>query len=269
MKVHLNGALVAADAARIDPADRGFTLGDGLYETIAVRGGRVCRLESHMARLVGGAEILGLSIPVSHDDLAASMAQTLEANGITDGALRLTITRGPAPRGLAPPADPATTVLITTHAAAAAQPVRAMIATQGRRNEHSPLSRCKRLGDLDAIVARAEAERRGMGEALLLNTAGRIAEATIANLFVVLDGALVTPPLADGALPGVMRAAVIDAVGADERSLVPDDLARATEAFLTNSLGVRALVAVDGRPMGDGEPGPLTARARVIAEGAD
>ncbi len=262
MRVHLNGALVAAEAARIDPADRGFTLGDGLYETMAVRGGRVCRFDAHMARLGDGAEILGLPIPVSHGDLAASMAQTLEANGIADGVLRLTVTRGPAPRGLAPPADPATTVLITAHATAAAcQPVGAILATRARRNEHSALARCKRLGDLDAIVARAEAERRGMGEALLLNTAGRIAEATIANLFVVLDGALVTPPLTDGALPGVMRAAVIDTVGADERALVPDDLARASEAFLTNSLGVRALVAVDGRPIGDGAPGPLTARA--------
>lgn len=266
MRVHLNGVLMAAEDARIDPTDRGFTLGDGLYETIAVRGGRVRRLAAHMNRLQAGAKILGLPLPASFEALAARMNETLEANGMTDGTLRLTVTRGPAPRGLPPPPEPAPTVLITAHAnGLPPETVAAIIAAGPRRNEKSPLSRCKHLGDLDALTARMEAEGQGAGEALLLNTADRLAEASTANLFAVVDGGLVTPPVDDGALPGVMRAAVMEGLGAEERSLGPNDLMGATEAFLTNSLGVRALVSVDGQSIADGEPGPVTAQARRLA----
>ena len=86
----------------------------------------------------------------------------------------------------------------------------------------------------------------------------------MANLFLVIDGVLVTPPIADGALPGVMRAEVVAAAGAEERSLKPEDLASASEAFVTNCLGIRALVSVDGAPVGDGHPGPVSERFRAI-----
>lgn len=266
MRVHFNGVLMAVEEARIDPSDRGFTLGDGLYETIAVRGGRVRRLGAHMSRLQAGAEILGLPLAASPDTLAARLIETMEANGITDGALRLTLTRGPSPRGLPPPPSPTPTILITAHAGDLPSPsVTAIIASGPRRNELSPLSRCKHLGDLDALIARMEAEGRGAGEALLLNSVGRLAEASTANLFAVVDGGLVTPSLDEGPLPGVMRAAIMDGLGAEERPLGPRDLMGATEAFLTNSLGVRALVSVDGRSIGDGQEGPVTAQARRLA----
>jgi len=97
---------------------------------------------------------------------------------------------------------------------------------------------------------------------LLLNTAGNLAEAAVANLFLVIDGRVVTPPVADGALPGIMRAVVIKAFGAAERTLCPGDIAKATEAFLTSSLGIRPLVEVDGVAIGDGRPGPVVGDAQ-------
>jgi len=99
---------------------------------------------------------------------------------------------------------------------------------------------------------------------LLLNGAGNLAEATAANLFVVIDSGAVTPPVDDGAMPGVMRADVIRVLSAAERTLGPADLSSASEAFLTNSLGIRPLTAVDREPIGDGNPGPVTAEARKI-----
>jgi len=268
MRVHLNGALVDAAQARIDPADRGLTLGDGLFETLRARDGRVLRLAAHLARLRAGAALLGLAPLPSDAALAEALRDTLAGNRLADGVLRLTVTRGPAPRGLAPPTAAAPTVLVTAAPPPAPpKPQRAIVATVTRRNEHSPLARCKTLNGLDNVLARREAALRGADEALLLNTAGRLAEGTIANLFVVLDGIPVTPPLADGALPGVMRADVLAHGGAAEGPLTPADPGRASEAFLSNSLGIRPLVAVDGVPVGDGRPGPLTARLQELAEG--
>ena len=266
MLIHLNGALVSAAEARVDPADRGLALGDGLFETIRARGGRPLRLAAHCARLRAGADVLDLPVPVSDEALGRALEETLKANAVTDGVLRLTLTRGPGPRGLLPPPRPRPTLLITAAAEASSpSPIRAVIATTTRRNEHSPLSRCKCINYLDNILARLEAAKRGADDALLLNTAGRLAGTTIANLFLVIDGALVTPPVADGALPGVMRGEVVKAAGAGERSLAPEDLASASEAFVTNCLGIRALVSVDGAPIGDGRPGAVAERMQTLA----
>ncbi len=266
MLIHLNGALVSAAEARVDPADRGLALGDGLFETIRASDGRPLRLAAHFARLRAGARVLDIPVPFSDEALAHALEETLRANAVTDGALRLTLTRGPGPRGLLPPPKPRPTLLITAAAAEASSPppLRAVIATTTRRNEHSPLSRCKCINYLDNILARLEAAKRGAEDALLLNTAGRLAGTTIANLFLVIDGAVVTPPVADGALPGVMRGEVINAAGAEERSLKPEDLASASEAFVTNCLGIRPLVSVDGAPVGDGRPGAVFEKFRAI-----
>jgi len=266
VKVYLNGDMAAADGALVRADDRGLTLGDGLFETLRVRGGDVLRRDAHLARLRAGMGVLSLDGAPGDADLARALDETAAANEIQDGVLRLTLTRGPGRRGVLPPDDPRPTVLITAAALPGADPApqRAVIARVTRRNEHSPLSQCKCLNYLDNILARQEAETGGADEALLLNTAGRLAEASAANLFLVLDGALVTPPLADGALPGVMRADVIAQAGGRERSLAPDDLGRASEAFLTNSLGIRPLVSVDGAPIGAGEPGPVWERLKKI-----
>ncbi len=266
MMIHLGGQLVAASEAGIDPADRGLTLGDGLFETMAVRAGRVARLEAHLKRLRDGGDVIGLRIPFGDGALSEALMEVIEANGIGEGVLKLILTRGPAPRGLLPPVPVQPTLLIAgvSRELAPPEPATAVIATVTRRNEHSPLSRIKTLNALDNVLAAQEAARRNADEALLLNGAGNLTEATAANLFLVAGGRVITPPVDDGVLPGVMRADVIKTLDAAERPLKPADLAEASEAFLTNSLGIRPLVSVDGVAVGGGQPGPVSREAQKI-----
>ncbi|MBC7906097.1 MAG: aminotransferase class IV family protein [Rhodospirillaceae bacterium] len=260
--LYLNGQLMPADMAAVTVTDRGFTLGDGLFETIKAKAGRPLRLDAHMERLQAGAAILRLELPLDQDGVAAAIAQVLEANGLTDAALRLTVSRGPGVRGLLPPKPAHPTVLLTAGPLPPAMgPARLVVAHSTRRNEHSALSRCKALSYLDNILARMEAEDRDGDDALLLNTGGLVAETTIANLFMVTaDGTMVTPPVESGALPGVRRAELLRQLPVIERPVVLDEVLSAQEVFLTNALSIRAVASVDGHPISDGQPGPLTRR---------
>jgi branched-subunit amino acid aminotransferase/4-amino-4-deoxychorismate lyase len=228
--IYLNGTLVPPEDAAIDPADRGFLLGDGLFETLRAYRGRVPWLGRHLDRLAAGAALLAIPLPAL--DLTAAVAETLGANDL---------------------------------AAAAGAPLRAMIAAT-RRNEHSRLANLKTLNYLDNVLARREAAAAGADDGLLLNTAGRLASASAGNLFLVRQRTLLTPPTSEGVLPGITRAVVLDlapdlGLTAVETPLEPDQLDQAHEAFVTNSLiELRPLVAVDGRPIGDGAPGPATGR---------
>lgn len=270
MTLWLNGRLLTADEARIDPADRGFLLGDGLFETMRLRDGRALRLAAHLARLRAGAAVLGLPIPYDDDGLAAGLAALIAAAGAGEGSLRLTVSRGPGQRGLPPPADPTPTVLMTLGGLAPETPAHLVVATVTRRNEHSPLSQIKSLNYLDNILARMEAQRAGADDALMLNTAGRVAESTVANVFWVKDGQVFTPPLTEGALPGVRRAAIMAALpvvarAVVERAVAADELRGADEVFLANSLSVRPVATLDGRPVG-WSAGDVTAQARGLTE---
>lgn len=263
MKLWLGDGLVEEEAARISPLDRGFTLGDGLFETARVKAGRVLRLDAHLARLAAGARVLGLPLPAL--DLGAALRATAQANGLGEAVLRLTLTRGAGPRGVLPPAHPVPTLVITAAPLPPPlPPARLVIAESTRRNDRSPLARVKSLNYLDNILARQEAAGRGTDDAVLLNTRDRVAETSIANLFAVLGGELVTPPVSDGVLPGVMRAAVL-AEGARERSITPAELATASEIFLTSALGIRSVRSLKGRDL----PGLAAAeRLRGRIEGA-
>ncbi|MCA1908771.1 MAG: aminotransferase class IV [Magnetospirillum sp.] len=268
MMLMLNGRLVPTSDRALSANDRGFTLGDGLFETIKVRHGRPLRLDLHLARLRDGAAILRLPLPLQPDQLEESISTVLQANGLHDAALRLSVSRGPGQRGLLPP-DPCTPTWVLTAAPLppAMGPVRAITAETVHRNQMSPLSRVKALSYLDNVLARLEAQDKGADDAIVLNTLDRVAETTIANIFVVgSDGVLVTPPVGDGALPGVRRAELLRSMVAIERSISREDLLNAREAFLTNALSVRPLVAVDTHAIGDGLPGPLGARLNREAE---
>ncbi|MFG1262490.1 MULTISPECIES: aminotransferase class IV [Xanthobacter] len=263
MKLFLGAGLVEEAEATISPFDRGFTLGDGLFETLQVKAGKVLRTEAHLARLAAGAGVLEMPLPSL--DLAAALAQTADANGLRDGVLRLTLTRGTGPRGVLPPAEPKPTLVITAAPLSPPLPAARLVIAQGtRRNDRSPLAQVKSLNYLDGILARQEAARRGADDAILLNTRDGVAETSIANLFAVINGGLVTPPLSEGVLPGVMRAEVI-AAGAQERPLTVDDLASANEILLTSALGIRSVASLEGRPL------PSTAaaeRLRGLIDGA-
>lgn len=277
----VNDRLVSPGASGLDPRDRGFTLGDGLFETMRVRGGVVQRPTRHLARLRAGAAVIGLPLPWSDGELATAIARTRAANAVREAAVRLSVSRGvPATRGLLPDPDPAPSLVIQAQSFAGypkALYARGMqvIISRIRRNEHSPLANVKALCYLDNVLARREAAEHGADEALLLNTAGYLACASAANLFLVVGDTLVTPPLSAGALPGTVRDAVLAELAPRlgltvcDRPVAPEELARAGEAFLTSALlGVMPLTAVHGRPVGRGAPGPLTLTLGAAWEGA-
>jgi branched-chain amino acid aminotransferase len=260
-KIHLNGRLIEAADARIDPADRGLLLADGLFETLRIYGGRPFRLDTHLARLAAGAAAIGLPVPAA-GGIASAVAETVRANDLQEASLRITLTRGPAPRGLLPPDNPTPTLLIAGQPLGPIPyaPMRAHISAI-RRNEHSPLSRLKSLGYLDNVLALREAAAAGCEEALMLNTAGRLIGGSRSNLFLVLKGELVTPPPSEGVLAGIARATLLDlahqaGMAVREARLEPADIEEASEALLCNSLlAVRPLVQLGARHF---SPGPVT-----------
>lgn len=258
MKVSLNGELKEADEARIAPDDRGFALADGLFETIAVKNAGPKRLAAHLARLREGAALLGIPVPYTDQKIADLAAALIAANEVAHGALRITLTRGPGPRGLMPPDAPTPTFLISSGPLPPDDAISLMVARTTRRNEFSPLSRVKHLGYLDHILARREAVAAGADDAVLLNTQGRVADTTIANIFLLIGGGLVTPPVSEGALPGVMRAEVIRLARAEERVVTAGELDQASEIFVCNALGIRPVVRINGHDVGDGAPGLIT-----------
>ncbi len=245
----LNGVLCAPDVARIDPSDRGFLLGDGVFETIRALDGTPAHLHRHLARLRAGAAVLDIPVRWTDAAIAEAIAAVLAADALDAAAVRVTLSRGPAPRGVLPASDPTPTLLISAAPLPPpAGPARLVIARTTRRNEASPLSRIKSLNYLDSIIARREAAARGFDDAILLDSRGRIAESTAANLFVLLrDGAIATPPVEDGALPGIFRARLVERGIAEERTLLPADLLDADAALLGNSLGTRLAAAVGER----------------------
>lgn len=250
MILWLNGTLVAAPEARIDPADRGFTLGDGVFETIRASAGEPTHLYRHLERLRSGLELLGLSNPYEDAALADALRAVLSANRLTEAVLRLTVSRGIAARGVWPEGPVAPTILITpAPLPQSLPPARLIVAHCTRRNEFSPLSRIKSLNYLDSILARREAAEQGADDALLLNTKGFAAEATAANLFVIKAGRLLTPPLHHGALPGIIRARLLESHAAEEAAIRPEDLAAVQAVFLSNSLGLKEVASLDAQPL--------------------
>jgi branched-chain amino acid aminotransferase len=266
-KIHLNGRLIDAREARIDPADRGLLLADGLFETLRAYGGQPFCLDAHLARLAAGATLLGLPAPPV-SQLAMAVSDTLGANGLADASIRITLTRGAGPRGLLPPAKVTPTLLVAAHPLPPSLPatMSACLASI-RRNEHSPVSRLKSLAYLDNILALREAAAAGCDEAILLNTAGRIAAGSRSNLFLVLDGVITTPPPSEGLLPGIARHTVLTLAGkhgipARETPVTLAEIVRASEAFLTNSLlEVAPLTRLQGRLLPEG---PVAAKLRQL-----
>jgi branched-chain amino acid aminotransferase group I len=266
--VYLNGGLVEAERAVLPALDRGLLYGYGLFETMRSYGGRVFRLAEHYRRLEAGADLLAMPVPLTLGALEEATDATLARNGLPDARLRLTVTAGPEIGG------GSSVVLFTREVTEYPPELRrrgmAAVVSGVRRNETSPLARVKSLNCLDNLLAREEARRSGAGEALLLNTRGFIAEGATSNVFLVRDGALLTPAVEAGALPGITRQTVLELAGeggvaVEEADVSPGDLTTADEAFLTNSvMEVMPLVSVGGRPVGRGRPGPLTERLAAL-----
>ena len=251
--IWLNGDLVSGVEPCISAYDRGFALGDGVFETIRAESAQPLWLSDHLGRLREGADVLGIPVPMSDNAITAGLSILLTTCGHQESALRLTLSRGPSKkRGLWPP-SPATPTLLATVAElpATRSPLRLMIARSTMRNERSPLSRIKSLNYGDNLLARREAEVHGMDDALMLNCQGRIACATVGNIFLKIGDHWRTPLCSEGALPGLARKRLLQILGAEEQAISASDLRKANAGLLTNSLGITEILKIDGQRFQD------------------
>lgn len=261
-----NGRLVPIESVRLDPADAGFLLGDGLFETLRVDGGAAGDVEAHLDRLLAGLARVEIAIPEDREALARAVAAVAESAPRPTARLRITVSRGVEDRptrliAAVPYAPPAEETYRTG--------VEARLLPEPWIDSRSPLAGLKSLSWQANRLAGRRAEAAGAFEALLVNERGRLVEGARSNVAVVLEGRALTPPLADGALPGTTRRRLLEAGELAERSLGPDALAEADEILLMNSLiGVLRVTRIDGRTV---PAGPLAARlrARLTSKGAD
>jgi branched-chain amino acid aminotransferase len=282
--IWVDGRIEPADGLHLSAFDRGFQLGDGVFETLRARGGRPTELEEHVARLRRSAD--GLAIPLDPtvgDVLAAAIDELLLVEGLAgpdgDASVRITVSRGVFfGRGLLPPDEhPAATVVVQawpvppTPAAHLEQGLH-LVASRVRRDPENPISALKTTSRADYVYARVEARTAGADDALFLTVDGFLSEATSANVFLVRGTELATPALGCAILPGTTRSWILrwaEGVGlrTAEAWLSTRDLAEADEAFISSSVaGILPVTRFEGTPIGDGRPGEWTLRARADRE---
>ena len=246
MKVWVNGTLCDEENAKVSPFDHGLLTGDGVFETLKVYDGRAFAVRRHLERLAFSAKGLGLPMPDA-GVLRAAVDEVVAANGLTgEGRVRITLTGGPSPLGSErAEVDPLVIV--------AAGPLRPwpsttdVVVVPWPRNERGALAGLKTTSYGENVVALAYAHERGAGEAIFANLTGNLCEGTGTNVFLVLGGRLLTPPLSSGCLAGVTRSLVIELTGAEEWDMPVSALAEAEEAFLTSTTReVQPVRTVDG-----------------------
>jgi branched-chain amino acid aminotransferase len=297
--VWLDGRILPADGPHLSVFDRGFQLGDGIFETLRVRGDHPTELPEHLARLRRSAAGLGIPLPSGLDALIATgIAGLLAVEGLDgasgDASVRITVSRGAfRGRGLLPPDEEATATIAIQAWPVAPPPADLLerglhlIASTVRRDPANPLATLKTTSRADYVYARVEARRAGADDALFLTVDGRLSEGTSANIFLIRragdgddtgeghgDGAveLATPSLDCAILPGTTRSWLLDWAGrvglrTAEVHLTPADLAGASEAFLCSSVaGILPVTRFGDAPIGAGVPGPWTRRARADRE---
>lgn len=282
--VWVDGRLLPADGAHISVYDRGFQLGDGIFETLRAGAGHVAELPEHLARLHRSAAGLDIELPDDTDArIEGGIRELLAAEGLDgadgDASIRITVTRGAFHgRGLLPPSlgTPPTVAIqawpVTPPAPGHLDAGLHLVASAVRRDPENPLATLKTTSRADYVHARLEARRAGADDALFLTTDGHLSEATSANVFLVRGDELATPDLACAILPGTTRSWILAwglRVGLLplESWLTTRDLVEADEAFLCSSVaGILPVTAFEGRPIGSGRPGPVTLRARADRE---
>lgn len=272
MKIWLDGNLVDESAAKVSVFDHGLLYGDGVFEGIRIYNGRIFRLEEHIRRLFDSAKAIVLKMPWSLEEVCKATCDTVAANGLKDGYIRLVVTRGAGELGLNPYLCPTPSMFIIA-ATIKLYPDEtyskglSIITCATRRPAPAALMpQVKSLNYLNNIMAKVEAIQGGALEAVMLNEQGYVAECTGDNIFLIKDGKLLTPLISDGALDGITRSVIVElaeklGVPFSERSLTRYDIYTADECFLTGTAAeVIPVVALDRREIGDGKPGPFTAR---------
>jgi D-alanine transaminase len=266
--VYLNGAFLRADEARVSVLDRGFLFGDGVYEVIPVYGGRLFRVEPHLARLDRSLEGIRMANPLDHRQWTGVLRELVERNGGGERSIYLQVTRGVAPRDHAFPAQAEPTVFaMTTELPPSApsperQPGVEAISVEDIRWAHCDI---KAITLLPNVLMRQRALESGAAEAILLRD-GQATEGAASNLFIVRGGVITTPPKGNLLLPGITRDLLVElchreGLPCEEAPIFEADLREAEELWVTSSTKeVVPVVRLDGVPVGDGRPGPVWRR---------
>ena len=264
MVVFLNGNFVPEADAVVPLNDRGFLLGDGLFETTRVAHGRPFRLAQHLERLVRGTEFFKIKLPFTPREIQKFAAELIEKNVLDDAVLRVTLTRGSGLRGYSTDGASKPTLALTLHTLPPQirdEPLQWSLVTSSFRIPASDaLSAFKSTSKVLNVLARAEAQEKGADEALLLNTNGEVAEAAGGNIFWVYHDKICTVPTGRGVLPGITRAVVLEicqslGLETNKRVIKPEMLRNAEGMFVTQSaLGIVPVVSFDGLPVA---PSPL------------
>jgi branched-chain amino acid aminotransferase len=275
MKVWIDGAIVPVEEARVSVLDHGLLYGDGVFEGIRAYGRAVFRLDDHLARLATSAKAIGLRLPHPIETIRGIVLDTLRAFGRDDAYVRLVVTRGEGALGVDPTTCPAPRLFCIAAEAVIYPPEKLasgldLVTVSVRRPALDAVDpRVKSLNYLNNALAKQEAKARGADEALILNAAGTVAEASVANVFALHGRSLATPPPTDGSLAGITRRSLLElapvhALVPVERSLARVDLLGADEVFLAGTgAGVVPVRSLDGQPIGAGEPGRVFARLRA------
>ena len=273
-KIWLNGKLVGREDAKITVFDHGLLYGDGVFEGIRVYNSRVFELDAHIKRLYESAKAIRLTIAMSQSELAGAVEETVEANSITDGYVRLVVTRGVGTLGLNPFICKNSCIIIIADSIQLypeelyEKGMRIISATTVRNHPLAIPPQAKSLNYLNNILAKIEALDNDVPEAIMYNHQGYVAEASGDNVLIVKDGVIYTPPAEAGALPGITQRVVIklakeENIQVIEKNLTRFDLYVCDEFFLTGTAAeVIGIVNVDGRIIGDGKPGPITSLLR-------
>jgi branched-chain amino acid aminotransferase len=277
MKIHLNGALVAKEDAKVSVFDHGFLYGDGVFEGIRIYNRRIFRLDAHLERLYRSAKAIWLTPPLSVAEMKQAIIDTVAANQLDNGYIRAVISRGTGDLGLDPRKCPKPTVVIiadaiTLYPAEVYEQGMECITVATRRSSPDVLNPAiKSLNYLNNILAKIECIRAGVPECIMLNQNGQVAECSGDNIFILNKDyrghvQLRTPPVSAGILEGITRDAVMEIAAAEgiecvEKDMALFDLYGAEEAFLTGTAAeVVPVTKLDNRPIGDGKPGEITKR---------
>ncbi len=270
MKIFIDGKFYSERDAKISVFDHGLLYGDGVFEGIRAYNGRVFKLKEHVDRLFYSAKAILLRIPLSPERISGAVIASCRANKIRDGYIRLVVTRGVGTLGLGPHSCKKPSVIIIAdkiqlYPQRLYQSGMEIVTVPTVRNLHSAVNPAvKSLNYLNNILAKIEANNAGVEEAVMLNSEGYVAECTGDNLFIVKNGALLTPPLSAGALYGITRQTVIElaeeaGLKVSEPDLTRYDLFNADECFLTGTgAEIMPVIRIDGREIGDGRPGTIT-----------
>ena len=255
MIAFLNGKFLPEAEAVVPLSDRGFLLGDGLFETFRVAGGRPFRFAQHWERLAQGAAFLRIKLPFTATELQLLAAELIAKNQLPESLLRLTLTRGSGSRGYSIQGADRPTLAMTLHPLLPVPAGWKLVTASFRLPAGDALASFKTTSKLANVLARAGAEEQGANEALLLNTNGEVAETASGNLFWIVQGKICTVPLDGGLLPGIARAVVLElcqelGLPTDQSSIKPEPLRQVEGMFVTQSaLGIIPVTALDGVPV--------------------